>query len=341
MLLPRREIAVTLSNLCKDAGKVFRAFVSGPFESMSRLGCIVDAPQFQSCRLARLSGLLSEWMQPQCSTISKPITLNRSRTVMQNPFRILLTAIFVLVPAVNFGLPPLLAEGNQFADDPPTRVAAAGYAFAIWGVIFAGMLLFSFYLLSGKETDSQHLKRATVLLAIAGLASIAFVPISIYCSSLVGWLDILAHLVPLLLAHFELRKHAKLHPQSNIGRWTYFGPSMYFGWISAATVISTALMASEVGIVVDDSLATTIAIATAVILAGFAIWMTINRDPVYGATIAWALVAIGVKQSGYLSIQYAVWAAAAFITASVIYRLTRRPNFFPLAHKSDYAPSID
>ena len=54
---------------------------------------------------------------------------------MQKPLRILLLIIFILVPVVNFGLPRLLIEGDQFADAPSTRVDAAGYAFAIWGVI--------------------------------------------------------------------------------------------------------------------------------------------------------------------------------------------------------------
>ena len=252
---------------------------------------------------------------------------------MQNPLRILLVIVFVLVPLANFGLPPLLIEGSQFAGDASTRVDAAGYAFAIWGVIFTGMLLFSIYLLRKTEPESPHLKRAMILLSIAGAASIAFVPISIYCSALVGWIDILIHLIPLALAHFQLRKHTALHPQSNIGRWTYFGPSMYFGWISAATVISTALMANEVGITVPDATATWIALAVAISLAVFAIWMTLNRDPIYGSTIAWALIAIGVEQSAYPIIRYTVWIAATIIALTVAWQLTRRPIYFPILAK--------
>ena len=236
---------------------------------------------------------------------------------MLNTLRILLVIVFLLVPIANFGLPPLLTEGSQFADDPSTRVDAAGYAFAIWGVIFTGMLLFSFYLLRKTETNSSHLNRAVILLSIAGVASIAFVPISIFCSSFIAWIDILAHLIPLTLAHVQLRKHVALHPKTNLGRWTYFGPSMYFGWICAATVISTALMANEVGITVADSTATGIAIAVAVSLAAVAIGLTLRRDPIYGATIAWALIAIGVEQSEYPVIRYTAWIAAATIALTV------------------------
>ena len=250
---------------------------------------------------------------------------------MQNTLRILLVIVFLLVPIANFGLPPLLTEGSQFADDPSTRVDAAGYAFAIWGVIFTGMLLFSFYLLRKTETNSSHLNRAVILLSIAGVASIAFVPISIFCSSFIAWIDILAHLIPLTLAHFQLRKHVALHPKSNIGRWTFFGPSMYLGWISAATVISTALMANEVGIAVADSTATAIAIAVAISLSGIAVWLTINRDPVFGSTIAWALIAIGVQQSAYPAIRYTSWIAAAIIALAVVWQLTRQPIYFPFS----------
>jgi len=167
-------------------------------------------------------------------------------------------------------------------------------------------------------------------LSAAGLASIAFVPISIYFSSLIVWFVMLAHLIPLTLAHFQLRRHTNAHPQTNLGRWLFFGPSMYFGWISAATIISTALMANEVGIVVSDSVATGIAIAVAISLAGFAIWMTLRSDPIYGATIAWALLAIGVEQKDHPAVRYTALAAAAVITVTVALQLSRRPIYFPL-----------
>lgn len=237
-----------------------------------------------------------------------------------SPLKIVLLIVFISVPLANYILPPMLADGNQFADDPQTRVAAAGYAFAIWGIIFAGMLMFSIYLIIAKVPQTPDLNRAIMGLIVAGLASIAFVPISIYFSFTVGWFDILAHLFPLIVAWFSLRRFAANNQSTNKGNFTFFGPSMYLGWISAATVISTSLMANEQGIVLADQTATILSIAVLVFLSGVAIVVTLNRDVVIGSTIAWALVAVGVKQSAFPAIQMTAWVAAGVVVAVVCYQ---------------------
>ena len=251
--------------------------------------------------------------------------------------RYALLAVFIGVPLANFGLQPLLSDGSQFADDPETRVATAGYAFAIWGVIFTGMLWFAGNLTFGNEPDSPSLRKAIVCLMIAGLASIAFVPLSIYCNATIVWIDIMAHLIPLALAAVYLRKHVNFvsssEPEtakvSSLSRWSFFGPSMYFGWISAASVISTSLMANELGIELGDSVATAITIAMLVGLGSFAAWMVVNGDPIYGGTVCWALIAVGVKQQAFPLIQYVAWGVAAIVAVVLISKLIgKRRAFF-------------
>ena len=254
---------------------------------------------------------------------------------MNRTAQIVLLAIFVLVPLLNFGLPPLLNANDRFADDASTRVDAAGYAFAIWGVIFTGMLGFAFSMRQGAEPSSASLDRAAALLSLAGIASILFVPISIYGTQLVGWLDILLHLVPLIFAHRALRQHAKTHSSSERSRWWYFGPSMYLGWISAATVISTALAANELGIKVPSQLATIVAVAVVVILAFVAARMTTTGDPIFGATICWALIAVGVEQSEFPPIRTAAWIAAGTVLLIVIWKFTQSNRFYPVATQLD------
>jgi hypothetical protein len=253
--------------------------------------------------------------------------------------RYALLAVFIGVPLANFGLQPLLSDGSQFTDDPETRVAAAGYAFAIWGVIFTGMIWFAGYIAFGNEPETPSLRKAIVCLMIAGLASIAFVPISIYCNFTIGWLDIMAHLIPLALAAVFLRSHvatvAENQQVSSLSRWSFFGPSMYFGWISAATVISTSLVASEWDIELGDSLATGLAITTIICLGGFAIWMTRKEDPIYGATVCWALIAVGVKQEPFPAIRYIAWGCAVIVGLTVFFQLlNRRKVYFAAAGRA-------
>lgn len=245
------------------------------------------------------------------------------------PFKIALLIVFICVPLANFLISPMLADGNQFADDPQTRVAAAGYAFAIWGVIFAGMLMFPIYLIAAKIPETPDLKRAILGLIIAGLASIAFVPISIYLSFTAGWFDILAHLFSLIFAWVSLRRFAADNPQKHWAAFSLFGPSMYLGWISAATVISTALMAHEQGITLSDQTATIVSMVTLGVLAVIAILVTLKQDAVIGATIAWALIAVGVKQAAFPSIQTTAWIAAGVVVVTIAYQavVKKRPFY--------------
>jgi hypothetical protein len=276
----------------------------------------------------------------KCIVTFKMTIFNRPRDFMSESnenrtLRYAMLAVFIGVPLANFGLEPLLSDGNQFADDAPTRVSAAGYAFAIWGVIFTGMLWFAGAIAFGSEPDTPPLRKAIVCLIIAGLASIAFVPISIYCSDTIGWFDIMAHLIPLGGAAFYLRKHVaavSLGPSASaLSRWSFFGPSMYFGWISAATVISTSLMANEWGIELGDDLAMGLSIATLLGLAVCAIWMTRKRDPIYGATVCWALIAVGVKQEAYPAIGYVAWGGAVLVGLVTFFQLwARGGGFYPV-----------
>ena len=246
-------------------------------------------------------------------------------------WRVLPLVIFILVPLVNYIVPQWYQAGDRFADDAQTRVNAASYAFAIWGVIFSGMLWFSGYLLFSNESWSTNLKQSMICLSIAGMASIAFVPISIYGNQVLGWFDILAHLIPLALANHWLRKHVAAFPKNDAGRWSFFGPSMYFGWISAATVISTALMLNQLGIQVSESLATTASIVIVLVLATIGAFLTLKRDPVYGLTVVWALAAVGIEQSAYPPIRWAAWIAAGCVTATALYQLTRVPKFYAVS----------
>jgi hypothetical protein len=54
-----------------------------------------------------------------------------------------LLIVFLVVPTVNFGVFLLPVGDQQISDMPQTRVDAAGYAFSIWGIIFAAMIAFS------------------------------------------------------------------------------------------------------------------------------------------------------------------------------------------------------
>lgn len=229
---------------------------------------------------------------------------------------------FLLVPLVNYI--PVLLRVDQFMDDAETRVDAAGYAFSIWGVIFLGMIGFAYTLFREKDGAwSPALQQAAMGLSVAGLASMLFVPISIGGNQLLVWLDLLLHLAALLYAYPYLRQHVANEPTvagSRAAAWRrfYFAPSMYMGWISAATVIATALMLDHFGIRFAPALEIYGAVALVVVLFLIGSYLVRARDAVYGATVAWALVAVGVEQADAALLAYTAWGGAALLLLQLL-----------------------
>ena len=247
------------------------------------------------------------------------------------PPGVCLLIIFIMVPLTNYVVPEFFESQSRFVDDSQTKVDAAGYAFAIWGVIFTGMIVFSAYLAIGKEPLTLPLWRAMVALCIAGIASVVFVPLSIEGIQLLIWFDILLHLIPLALANWFLRQHVAESPSTSRWRWVFFAPSMYFGWICAATVISTALMMDELGIEFSETVSTASACLTGVGLGLLGIALTLKSDPVVGATVSWALIAIGVEQSAHPPIQTTAFIMAGLSGITVLFQLIKRTGFYAIA----------
>jgi len=228
--------------------------------------------------------------------------------------------LFIVVTVVNFW--PI--GERRFEDDANTLVDAAGYAFSIWGVIFLGMIGFSIVLAKAHEPDTPYLRRAIMGLCIAGLASIAFVPISIGGNQLLAFFDVLTHLVALIYAYGNLRKHVAHTPARprKQGFW-FYGPSMYLGWISAATVIAAALALDHLG--VNPGLQASIVLAATLIIILLAIGrqVQVHADNVYGLTVCWALVAVGIEQANIPMLRYLAWASAGILLVNALMRISR------------------
>ena len=245
-----------------------------------------------------------------------------------------LLLVFIAVPIINF----LPIGDDRFEDDVSTLVDPAGFAFSIWGLIFLGMLVFSWLLFSGKELDSQGLRQAATGLIVAGLASIHFVPISIAGNQVWVFVDVAAHLLALIYAYLGLRAHDRAFPHrsASIGIW-WFAPSMYMGWISAATVVAFTLALKQLGL--EVSIPTGIWIAAALILVLIAIgrYFLVMADAVYSLTVAWALVGIGFEQGAIPLLRYAAWAGAIVLSTSVLLRLSRgsKSLFYPMPARSE------
>jgi len=228
--------------------------------------------------------------------------------------------IFLIVPVINFGVNILLP--SAFDDDQKVLIQPAGYAFSIWGLIFLGMIFYSWFQMQAERVESTHLQNATIAGILAGLASIAFVPISYMDVQWLGFLNILWHLVALIALFIFLRKQIKLESNKNT-HWYYMPTQLYLGWISAATAVSTALTLAEAGISPNMETQTIITAVVIGVLTLLGVVMSYQKGGVIPIVFIWALIGIIVENGEYLFIKGASIAGIVILIIIVVTKLIR------------------
>lgn len=215
--------------------------------------------------------------------------------MMPKIIRILVPLSLAAVVYVNY----LAAQGMiggvtpaYISDKYPTYLTPSGYAFSIWGLIYLGMLVFSIYQLF--KSDSENLEKIRLFFIASCLANIAWI---------FAWhnqrlaLSVIAMLV--LLSSLVLINIDGLKLRENTDSWLVRAPfSIYFGWVSVATVLNISIYLTSVGFQADETASNVIAIALLLIVTVVGIIVREKLSiPLYSLTLAWALTAIGVKQS--------------------------------------------
>lgn len=168
----------------------------------------------------------------------------------------------------------------------------AGYVFAIWGIIYTGLIAFAIYQWRAKDSAIDLAVGYWFVVSCVGnsLWLILFLADAVALSTL-AMLVILASLV-LIYLRLGIGKLAV-----STGRlWAVHIPfSIYLGWISVATIanISAALyqggqVTGFLGISAD--LWAVIMMAIAFVLTGAMLWM--RRDYAFAGVVVWALVGI-------------------------------------------------
>ncbi len=194
----------------------------------------------------------------------------------------------------------------------------ASYAFAIWGLIYLGLIALGIYQLLPAQRRNPTLMRMGYLLVWACLAQVIWVFLflsRLFPLSLVAMLGIL---LPLILIYLRLGEN-----QQRILRreqWFIHRPiSVYLGWITVATVLNVALTLYDLnwgGWGISPSIWTTIAI---IVSSAIATTAAIQRqDAAYTLVIVWALVAIAVKQQAVPIISITAIVAAIILAVMVL-----------------------
>ena len=178
-------------------------------------------------------------------------------------------------------------DADQFPipqNNPP--VQPAGYAFAIWGVIYLWLLVGMGYGLWKRRSETGwHAMRAPLCVSLA--IGTVWLPVAV-TSPVWAAVLIWAMLLPALIALFRAPRHDT--------SWALGPVGLYAGWLSAASCVALGLVAAGYGYLSEDN-AAFVFIFMALVLAS-AIQNQLKRAPSYGIAVIWALVAIVVANLG-------------------------------------------
>lgn len=180
-------------------------------------------------------------------------------------------------------------------------ITPANYAFAIWGLIYLGLISFAIYQALPGQKNTLLLRKIGYKLAIASISQIIWVFFFLNGYYAASFMAMLCVLLPLIGAYGHLPFKTRI---SSWQKWLIRTPlSIYLAWISVATVVNGASVLNfwqwnRWGL---DSVTWTIIM---LLLAGLIThFVAIPRlDFAYAGVYIWAAIAIAIKNSATVMI---------------------------------------
>lgn len=187
---------------------------------------------------------------------------------------------YFLVPGFN-GFEP--TQFPTLIEEPP--VQPAGYAFAIWGVIYLWLLGAALFGAVKRATDldwADHRPWLCLSLAFGAM----WLPVA-SVTPLLATVLIFAMLAAALKAVFLL---------GVTDRWLQQAPvAIYTGWLTAAACVALGVSLGGYGLL-SPTIAALVSLALALGIA-VTVQYRLHRAPEYGVTVIWALVGVIVQNS--------------------------------------------
>jgi len=191
-------------------------------------------------------------------------------------------------------------DNGVVSDRYPTLLAAAGYAFAVWGLIFALDVVYGAWQASGTRRQDATLTRIAPAAAAGFALTAAWMPLFstgqywlclIVIFAALGCLAYCARVLSLDAGQMPQQpKHQRL--------WAWLPLSLHAGWLSVAAFLNLAQVIVAYRLLPTDAM---LPWSLLLLVAAAALLLLLNRgmrgNLAYAAVALWGLVAVFVKQS--------------------------------------------
>jgi hypothetical protein len=241
---------------------------------------------------------------------------------------IVLAALLAVGTPVFQALTGTIAVGEtRLVNNGDTTLVAAGYAFSIWSLIYAGLLAYAVFQALPATRESPGLRLLGWPSVVAMLGCAAWLIAATYDAK---WATVAIITVSALVLCVPL---AKRYPvQHRVDFWFICAPvSLLAGWLTVASAINALTVLTGMGMI--DAASAPIWAGGGVMLVGaIGVGLTSSsKNWVYPLPISWGLVAVAVaEQSDRPMIALMALITAALLVAMSAWVATHRSLLLPL-----------
>jgi benzodiazapine receptor len=232
---------------------------------------------------------------------------------------ILLFALTVVVNSLAGGTTLIGGQDTAAVSDAnPTLITPAGYVFSIWGIIYILLGVFVVYQALPSQQGKEYQRKIGWLFVLSSLINIGW--LFLWQFEYLSLSVVLMFLLLATLISIYVRLGVGKSAVSLRERLAVQLPfSVYLGWITVASIANVA--ATLVAIGWDGfglSPETWAILVVAVALIITMLMLFTRKDLAYSLVIIWALLGIGVKQSGNQTIVMLTEISAAIVAVALI-----------------------
>jgi hypothetical protein len=248
---------------------------------------------------------------------------------MKNTLRqvvVILTIAVTIVINILADALPINGKGTgAISDTFHVYFVPAGYVFAIWGIIYIGLIAYAIYQALPAQKENPRLQATGWWVVLGGVANSLWIFLWHY-EQFVGTLGAMLVLLATLIA---------VYLRLGIGRtkvpagetWAVRVPfSIYLGWITVATVanISDVLSLTNWKLFDASTAVAWMVVVLAAVLVIAGLMNFIRKDLAYALVILWALGGIAAKFPHEGLVTVATWVTFGLVAASLVVALLIR-----------------
>jgi len=169
-----------------------------------------------------------------------------NRRLIQQWANVVALVATIVVNGLANALPLNGQTTGQISDRFDVLFVPAGYVFAIWGIIYLGLLAFAVYQALPGQRDNPRLRRIGYLFVLSSLANIAWLFLWHYERFPLSMVAMAVLLLSLIAVYLRLnigRVRVSLVERAAVN----LPFSIYLGWISVATIANATAVLDYVG----------------------------------------------------------------------------------------------